>query len=87
MQDPHQKPKLMLITTSITYKMRKKSNLVPRIYWLSDSLDCAEHNKYIVKISMSHKLLESELALGTRVKNKNSQIKNKMGTKNNMKTL
>ena len=36
--------------TSITYKMRKKSNLVPRTYWLSNSLDGAEHNKYIVNM-------------------------------------
>ena len=66
MQDPHQKSKLMI--NDINYiQNEKKSNLVPRIYWLSDNLDGAEHNKYIVKISMSHKLLESELALGTRL--------------------
>ena len=47
--------------------MRKKSNFLPSTYWLANSLDGAEHNKYIVKISLSHKPLESEHALGTRL--------------------
>ena len=45
--------------TSITYKMRKKSTLVTRKYWLSNSLDGAEHNKYTQ--------LTCEYALGTRL--------------------
>ena len=39
--------------------MRKMPNLVSRTYWIANSLDNAEHNKYIVEISMSPKVLES----------------------------
>ena len=37
---------------SIALKIRKSLNLLPRTYWISNSLDGAEHNKYIVSITI-----------------------------------
>ena len=76
----------------ILNRLKPKNNLLRlSAYLLSNSLSGAKHNKYVVNLSMSSKLLDSQHALGTWLpevliskkflKNIYGQRKNKMETK------